>query len=605
MEYYTNGYDIQDTKFIPNNYDPQIGFFFPEKSIRSVILLFDQPTEAKMIAQVYFAEAGANLSEWNSIHYKIKKGAMNAVIRLPAGNYEQIQLDIDGSFHLLEVYTSADKVPTRLAINGVRFLLIWAAVVGIIILLKKMILPNKSLIKKFIFDHRHAIGISFILGVEFVACLMLAIHMPLSLAPDEHMRDDLPYWMYEHNAIPVGNEGELLSRNSYGFSYGFTANRLPQILAWLTMHIFAIFNDSAQSLMLATRFPSVLACVGSVYLCYLTGKKYFKNIWSTYFFSVFVGFLPQVIFLGSYHNCDALSLFGCCLVLYNLVSGRQSHWSVKTCVGLSIGLSVCLLSYYNSYGWVLISVVFCLASCIQDNTIDSKAKFIWNRVLLVALIVFALAGWSFIRNAVLYDGDFLGRKAAYLCSLDWEATGHYVYRPHTIHDQGYSVWFMLTRTNWLRVSAMSFIAGLGPMSIFLSLNSYKIYVALMLFGLFVGIYSICRRKKDFILFFTLSAVIAITGLLSFIYSYASDYQPQGRYVMPLLPALALIAVQGYDHLTSLLHGKRYYIFPGTLDRVYDTPLTSVSWNPSFIGGCLWLAMFVYVYFGTMVPQLFQ
>ena len=168
------------------------------------------------------------------------------------------------------------------------------------------------------------------------------------------------------------------------------------------------------------------------------------------------------------------------------------------------------------------------------------------------------------------------------------------------------LWDMLTIRGWIKTSAKSFIAGMGALTVFLSDSSYRIYAYILIIGLLVGIYSICIKKKDILMLTTLIIASFIPIILSIIYSYTRDYQAQGRYLMPMLPALAMIVVQGYDYLAEILvDRRRYYIFSGTPERIYDKPLISIRFNPACIMCCLWLLMFIVAYFRTIIPELFK
>lgn len=109
--------------------------------------------------------------------------------------------------------------------------------------------------------------------------------------------------------------------------------------------------------------------------------------------------------------------------------------------------------------------------------------------LCVTAVVALLAGWWFIRNAVLYDGDFLGRAASAKYAEMYAAEG-YTNETRTIPKRmGMSVWGMYVwiptgwNYNWLGTVAVSFIGTFGFMTNFLPKAWYKIY--LVLFG--VGI----------------------------------------------------------------------------------------------------------------------
>lgn len=74
-----------------------------------------------------------------------------------------------------------------------------------------------------------------------------------------------------------------------------------------------------------------------------------------------------------------------------------------------------------------------------------------------------LAGWWFVRNYFLYDGDILGLK-----TQDQYAE-HYamdILKPsnrRTYQNQGYSMVYMLFRSDWAASVLKSFIGVLGPL----------------------------------------------------------------------------------------------------------------------------------------------
>lgn len=72
------------------------------------------------------------------------------------------------------------------------------------------------------------------------------------------------------------------------------------------------------------------------------------------------------------------------------------------------GLALCALSYVTAYGFLVCSFLFfCLSILLcQDKKWEFKTLFQKGGIVLLVFVL--LAGWWFIRNAVLYQGDFLG-----------------------------------------------------------------------------------------------------------------------------------------------------------------------------------------------------
>lgn len=609
-----NGYEEKaEDVFVPANEDPQLGFQFPEKEIQTFAVVFHEPLPDDTSVQVFYAASGESLSEKNSITVLANAGNILSVIPLPNGLYSQIRLDINGEFSLDSVYVSKaspELLRKRPVPNEKRFtvsFIIWLVVLCVFAMvwaeLGEICLKNKSGIARFM----PVFLAACFTGAAFLSYFALARNLPENLAPDEDMRNDIPFWMYAHGALPRGDEVELISNNVWGFSYGFTPCRLPAVLAWGIMKIVSIADASEASLLLASRLVSVFAAVGTVIVCFPIGKLLFHNWSSTFLFVSLIGFLPQVAFLGGYYNCDSLALFSSALIFYFLLSGRETHWQVSKCVGLAIAISCCTLTYYNAYGWILGSIIFCMISCWKDKTIAQKGKFFCSRALLVAIVVFLLTGWSFIYNAMQYDGNFMAAGLSKACAQNWEAQGHTVYRPVSPQQQGLSWWDMVTDGYWIPTTAKSFIAGFGYLTIFLPTHLYKIYAVILVVGILFAVYALFKEKsRDVLLSVFLIAEIGIPVLLSIIHSYTSGYQAQGRYVMPMLPALAVCVVYGYDRLTAYLkkYGRRYYFYAHTPTETEPTRSISFGFNPSGFAAAVWLILFFVVYTQVMIPMLF-
>lgn len=61
---------------------------------------------------------------------------------------------------------------------------------------------------------------------------------------------------------------------------------------------------------------------------------------------------PQIVFLGSYLNLEAFTLFSVMMILDAWADGLAASWNPKSCIKLAIGISLCLLGY--EFGWAFI-----------------------------------------------------------------------------------------------------------------------------------------------------------------------------------------------------------------------------------------------------------
>ncbi len=402
--------------------------------------------------------------------------------------------------------------------------------------------------------------------------LTWALHLKQSWAPDESMRDDIALYIFNHGSLPRGDEAEILN-STWGTSYGFTPY-LPSLIAVLFMKVVSLVRYSTTALLVAQRLVSVCAGMGTALFSIKAGKRLFHSETAVYLFASFICLLPQFVFLCTYVNNDCFALFSCVVIFYFWIAGIQDGWNWKNSIGLAVGIAMCALSYYNAYGFILASIVVYFASNYHAKG-TWKNKNIWKFALVIFLVAFALAGWFFIRNAIIYDGDFLGMRSS---SITSELYARNEYKPSnrsTARNSGEDVFHILEDGNWLPSMVLSFIGNFGYMSTPISEVQEYIYIGILGIGGFWGIrYGLKNKKKrgiSLVLIFTM----IMPWLLIFYSTYTTDYQAQGRYVISMLPGLAYFAVSGYETTFSGESGIKKNLALQTIFAVWIFMLLAV------------------------------
>ena len=202
----------------------------------------------------------------------------------------------------------------------------------------------------------------------FAVCLTGAILIPMEQCPDEQGRLILTEWIAKNGALPTGNEGEVMIPG-WGYSYAIYPC-LSSIVGAVFMKAAMAFTASNVAYLAAARLCSVLSITGCCCFCLLIGRMVFEKRSSTLLFATLVCFLPQVMFLGMYHNNDSLSLLAVSMMLYYIVNGFERKYPVRSCIGLALALSVGLLSYYTIYGWLLMGALFWVVAVLKDPEIS-------------------------------------------------------------------------------------------------------------------------------------------------------------------------------------------------------------------------------------------
>lgn len=386
----------------------------------------------------------------------------------------------------------------------------------------------------------------FLIGL-FCYYLIWTVSQPYNSCPDEKMKWDICKYIAEHNSIPDGRD-ESIRDSIWGISYAFQPI-LTYMICAVFVKIASIFTTQQFALVVAARLVSTISMTLTIYFVIKIANKLFKDkgIYK-YLFIVFIAFQPITAFLASYINNDSTAILAISIIIYLWILGLESNWKTKHCILLGGAVGFCALTYYNAYGYILCSVLICLSSAVL-NKMD--AKEIAKKALIVASVAFAVAGWWFVRNAIIYDGDILGTKTQNEYGDKYALEQYKPSVRKTPENSNESIWHMLDEDAWANTTAKSFVGIFGYHSILMSNKIYYSYLGLWLIGglgcllKFKDLFIYKKEEKSkYILNYIFVIAIIIPILLSIIYSYTSDFQPQGRYIMGIIIPFVYFVVNG-------------------------------------------------------------
>jgi len=466
---------------------------------------------------------------------------------------------------------------------------------------------KNSLIKKF--PSQALITVCFF-SMYFILGLSLLLKQPFGNPPDEFNRYLIPQYIAEHNELPNGFE-ESIRIPGYGFSYAFQPI-LPYMIQGYSMRLAGHFTQNPDTLFYTARLVNFLFGLVMAVFVRLLSQKWFRDRRLQWFFCFLTVFLPQSFFLHTYVNTDSCCMMSIAVMLYGLTCCLQDHFRFRSCLILSAGIIICALSYYNAYCFILSSILLFMAHylSLQKGRLRLDWKPFLQKGLFISGLVLLGIGWWFVRSYILYDGDFLGMRTRQLCG---ELYGNPDMRMHiTYQSSGASILSMLSQSNFLVLSLNSFICMYGPMSLDTAMWIYRFYKFLFLIGILgiilplsrfghngKGIDFTDRRILNGFFHANMALCILVPFVLSVIYSYGTDYQPQGRYLMPALIPLCYYCVRGLE--------KCFLVFRALcLRKKAKKPVNEPILNRLFTGLCILLmaliaaAAFVTVY-GYALP----
>ncbi|MDR0964154.1 MAG: DUF2142 domain-containing protein, partial [Clostridium sp.] len=326
---------------------------------------------------------------------------------------------------------------------------------------------------KKVFEHRGTLVlfVIYILGF-FVIASSMALHQPmvdtpplLANPPDEHARFLVPQYICEHGTLPTGYEEELRIP-SYGFSYGIY-NVFPYIIQGTVMRLVSLFTDSPLLLLYAARGVNVCCGTLMAVLVFFLSRRLFTDRRFAWLFCFGVMFLPESLFLHTYVNTDSMSLLSITMIFYALTAAHTEGFRTKNILWLSGGIALCALSYYNAYGWILISVLLFPVYFLDRE--NGSYRFRWKEMLqkggMVSLLVIVGCGWWFLRSYLIHDGDLLGLATREQMTVQYGISDLNPMNLVTFRDRGYSIWEMLREKNFFESVFNSFIAVFGSLTI--------------------------------------------------------------------------------------------------------------------------------------------
>jgi hypothetical protein len=262
----------------------------------------------------------------------------------------------------------------------------------------------------------------------------------------------------------------------------------------------------------------------------------------------------QIWYLFSYSNSDAFALFLCFLVgceiacpasLFNrFLKSSSLTWLVFSSLYLGILLFLLLVAKKN----FLIFVVFAAGVLVMRATLAAEIDYRqWRRRL--AVVVFL--GLALFAARVSVDYALNGLDRGEKIAAQQELRAKTMYRPSTpvdervftmaLRERGVSLKTMLSEYRWLDQSLKSFFGVYGYFNsqgpdLFYTLTN-RLALALALFW---GLSLLFRGGMEGWLL-CLWLLVCGGGLLglSVWHSWTADFQPQGRYLLPMIPMLGL------------------------------------------------------------------
>ncbi len=265
---------------------------------------------------------------------------------------------------------------------------------------------------------------------------------------------------------------------------------------------------------------------------------------------------PQIWYVFSYFNSDAFALFILFVITYQVMNydswlNRYLRCEKKVtalllpCLGLGSLFSFLFLIKKNFYFFpVFLFFYFALQFYNKSYLRPKSAITRLGAILAVMAVLFsvhltvnaAVNDWHRTQKIVKMQNETA--EAEYNPQENPTESNQYL----NLKGKGFPLSYVWNTLQWGRITFMSTFGVFGNMSIYNSLEFYDSISLFLYIVLLCILYDLLRNRifdGNFLLF---AAVIGCSAALiatSFVHSWNSDYQAQGRYLLPIVPMIGI------------------------------------------------------------------
>lgn len=424
-------------------------------------------------------------------------------------------------------------------------------------------------------DFRPHYALKLCVVIAMLLSLFMALRSEFSRHPDEEFHFIATKYYFDHFIPPVIDDPAI--RDSYsvfGVSYlnyqwleYFVAGKISWLISFFTAQDY-----------LAVRFSSLLLFASIIGWFLFVSRKQPEE----FIIPCLLLIASQVWYIFSYSNNDAFVLFLSLLAAYQLASpdsllnkflGVESFTN-RLSGGLWFGvlLGSILICKPNYYPFLIFAALWVLLKYGFFKTVLIK-KYAAMFLIAIGILAFRCGLDIYVNGETNYVGasyvaKFFGQLEKKGKLLEYqEVVAEYPFRPSTLQNdpansrpdlllmaKGVSLNEMLFNMGWFELSFSSFAGGYGYMNVWASRKFYNqiAFVFLLFFGYLIFAF-VRSRNRTALLEFGITALccfltLAISIALSWIYAF----QPQGRYLFPILPMLGVLIYSNRRHLNNLV-----------------------------------------------------
>lgn len=400
--------------------------------------------------------------------------------------------------------------------------------------------------------------ITLFLVLGYVAYLCLwTLTISFNGAPDEYTHFFMVEYIVSNGAVPKIGEpiGGLVGAVSGGvwpagvfWYYGLPF--LHVLGGAATCEIFGGFLPDDLKF-LSVRFFDILLGGLFVALGFKVCLRVTKSIRYALIISLSISLLPQVAFVFSYFNSDALALVAVMCVVYAYVAYLDSDSKLNAA---KLGGALGLVFLTKIYMWP--AIIFVVLMLLGIHLCKRKITTV---SLVVMLLFWALVALPMVVFCLMHFGEFTGISGQKNFINEFKnhpgvgfGTCYVLCKDTLFNTDHLSLWLLgsyqsyLGATGWMHVKNSTFFyAGFGG-----------VLIALLFVLTYIVVNIVCKRENKILLLKYVLPIILFVGMLfgiigaSLFASQTGLPQAQGRYLFVTIPFLIYMLGLGYAYFND-------------------------------------------------------
>ena len=432
------------------------------------------------------------------------------------------------------------------------------------------------------------IDYQFLIFIFSVIALTLSVIMAtiswLAAHPDEKLHSLSATYYESHNLPPAVGDPEA------NFTYGSTRYGISYI------------NQSGIDYFLIGKFSSFIKAIFlqkdlnpqrgfNLFLFFILCLVIWCSKNRLIFFPIVI--TPQVWYIASYINNDFFPFFVMMVLCFEFLDNRSFYNRSLTnthSIGLifpaGVLLGILLISKSNYIVFVIFSVYYLIWNALKLNQFKFNHSLFLGQpfksfllILICAISIYTIRiGFDTYQNGINkneklehYANQFAAKGFK---PIDIETN---IQKTHTglrLREKGESLKSLLIKRHWYKSSMNSFFGVYGWMNIKAPELYYQwiIFLSYLLI-IYAGTQLILTFQANNIIFLVISCFFMCMMMVASLYhSWTYDFQPQGRYLFPILGILSI-----------LFHETREYLNRYTLSLLISLMFAFSFWSFLFIG----------------------